>query len=304
MCVPVPQTSEWLHVPPIQTRLTEDHRKWSWPRHKLRIVSQLDSHQLHVRSQGWLEVPPRWQCEWWPLVGSWTQLICRVQWAWPPTNQVYFPRSMSQLSLVPYTSTVHGKWIVMDNGWQVGWQLLEPERSKHPTEVDWQSSHWVVTSDATLRRLICMCTLVDCSWIYDHSKNWHIVMRPWLKSALTSRRWEISCNNFTWGRHQSKRRDDDNPQSLYQYLHTWGMRWPPNGIHLRHPWRHLVGGPKGSCIVGQRRHFHLDRRWTTSSASWATYIQWRANSVFEAGNGVSIWQAALHWRPCGISGRS
>ncbi len=106
--VRVPQTWEWLHVPPIRTRWTEDYQMWSCPRHTLRIVSQLGSRQLHVRWQGLSEAPPRWRCERWPWAGSWTWLICHVQWAWPPINQACFPGPTSQLNLVPCTSTVRG----------------------------------------------------------------------------------------------------------------------------------------------------------------------------------------------------
>ncbi len=127
--------------------------------------------------------------------------------------------------------------------------------------------------------------------------NWHIVVRPWSKSARMSRRWEILCNNFAWWHRRSKRPDDDNPQSPDRNLRARGTSWPPNG-------KHLVEWPKGSCIVGRRWCFHAGPRWTTAPASPATCIRWRANWVPEVGNGVSIWPAVQRWRPCGISGRS
>ncbi len=44
----VPRTWEWLHVPPIWTRWTEDRRTWSCPCHRLHVVSWLGSRPLRV----------------------------------------------------------------------------------------------------------------------------------------------------------------------------------------------------------------------------------------------------------------
>ncbi len=129
-------------------------------------------------------------------------------------------------------------------------------------------------------------------------------MRPWSKNALMFRRWEIPCNNFVWWHRRNKRSDDDNLRSRDPYLHVQGTLWSSNEKHLRHLWQRLVEWPRGPCIVGRCRCFHANPRWTTAPASPVTYIRWRANWVPEVRNGVSIWSAALCWRPCGISGGS
>jgi len=104
----VPRTWEWLHVPSIRTRWTEDRQTWLCPCHRSRVVSRLGSRLLYVRCRGSSEAPPRWRCERWPSAGSWTWPICRVRWAWPPKNQAYFRGPTSRPSLVPCTSTVRG----------------------------------------------------------------------------------------------------------------------------------------------------------------------------------------------------
>jgi len=221
--------------------------------------------------------------------------------------RVVVARSVEGRSVWPNTREIRGERrtkVAMDNSRQVGRRPRESQRSNYRSEGFGPSSDRVATSDATLRRLICTCTFVNCPWICDRWNNWHFVMRPWSKNALMSRRWEILCNNFTSWHRRSKRPHDNNSQSPDRDLCARGTPWSPNRKHPRCPWRHFVEWPKGPCVVGRRRCFHANPQWRTAQASPTTYIRWRANWVPGAGNRVSVWPTAMHWRPCSIFKRS